>query len=219
MNPKTANEARLLFWPSCVMIVAGLLPAIKPFLRDKQSDWPEAFAVFGFFGGAAVLTAVSFRQVLQLRSISPSDDENNRCRIWTEKMVLVAVATICASLIVVSAQIAFRAIVLSELNVNAIEPVLLVVIIVCSTGYWTLLTRSIIGGILLTAAAQMLIYLLLVAFVRLLDRIHPGAPRLSHQPNVHFALSFVVAGVALGYANLMLRLSLRRFVSMELRSN
>jgi len=219
MDPKKANDFRLLFWPWCVMTVAGLLPAIKPFLPDKKSDWPEAFAVFGFFGGAAVLTAMSFRQVLKLRQILVSDDENNRRRIWREKLVVLAVATLCASLIVVSVQIAFRAIVLSELSVNAVEPVLLVVIIVCSTGYWTLLTRSIFGGILLTAAAQILIYLLLVSFVTVIDRIHPGAPRLSHQPNVHFALSFVVAGVALAYAVMMLRLSLRRFVRMELRSD
>jgi hypothetical protein len=105
--------------------------------------------------------------------------------------------------------------------VNAIEPVLLAVIIICSTGFWTLLTRSIVGGILLTGAAQFGLYLLLVAFARAIDRMAPtgpGAVRLSHQPGVHSALGFFVAGFGLSYAAVMLWLGRRRFVEME-RSN
>ena len=80
-------------------------------------------------------------------------------------------------------QTALGSIVWRELPVNAIEPVLLLVIIVCSTGFWTLLTRSIIGGILLTGVAQMLLYLLLVFFVTVIDRMSPASPaatRISH---------------------------------------
>ena len=101
-----------------------------------------------------------------------------------------------------------------ELPVNAIEPVLLLVIIVCSTGFWTLLTRSIIGGILLTGVAQMLLYLLLVFFVTVIDRMSPaspGATRISHEPEVHSALSWFVAGFGLSYSGIMLWLGRRKF--------
>jgi len=198
------------------MTLAGLAPVMRVFLTDQRADWPDAIGVFGFFGGAAVLTALSFRHSLRLGSMPEKDDE--RRHIWLEKMVVLGVAMVCAGLIVCSVQMAFGTIDLGKLQVNAIEPVLLLVILICSTGLWTLLTRSIFGGLLLTGGAQFVLYLLLIVLVTAIDRmapVSPGVTRFSHQPRVHFALSFVVAGFALGYATIMLRLSRRMFVKME----
>ena len=135
MNPRTANEARLLFWPWVVITIAGLLPAIKPYLSDKRADWPEAISVFGFFGGAAVLTAISFRQALSHNPKLSSERDADRQTIWWEKMAVLGVAIAVAALIACAVQTAFGTIIWSELSVNAIEPVLLVVIIVCSLGF------------------------------------------------------------------------------------
>jgi len=135
--------------------------------------------------------------------------------IWVEKMVVLMAAVVSAGLIACLVQVALGTINLSEFSAErALEPVILLVIIVCSTGFWTLLTRSIIGGIFLTGAAQFALYLLLVIFVRAIDRMAPAAPgatRLSHTPEVHNALSCFIAGVGLSYAAMMLWLGRRRF--------
>lgn len=201
------------------MTFAGLLPAVAPFLPDKKADWPVAISVFGFFGGAAVLIAISFRNALKSRSPLSSEREDDPGRMWREKMAVLSVAIAVSALIAGIVQTAFGTIVWRELSINAIEPVLLMVIIVCSTGFWTLLTRSIVGGILLTGAAQLLLYLILILFVTVIDQMspaNPGETRFSHQPKVHFALSFVIAGVVLGYAAIMLRLGLRKFVERSI---
>src|SRR5436309_998319 len=97
MNPRILNDARSLFWPWCLMTLAGLVPLIKPFLTDNRADWPLGIAVFGFFGGAAILTALSFRHALR---IGPSallpDDGANRRKAWSEKMAVLMFAVICA---------------------------------------------------------------------------------------------------------------------------
>ncbi len=246
MNSRTVNEVRLLLWPWCLMTLAGLVPLVRLFLTDKKSDWPEGVAVFGFFGGAAFPTALSFRNALRqfggaslltsrpAGTLAPpgfetepppppllSDNGISRHRIWSEKMAALAVAIACAGLIACLAQIAVGTIVWREFSVEkAIEPVLLLVIIVCSTGFWTLLARSVMGGILLTGAAQFVLYLFLVLLVTAIDRMAPasaGATRLSHEPEVHSALSWFVAGFGLSYAAVMLWLGRRRFAKMELR--
>ncbi len=224
MNPRTVKEVRLLFWPWCLMTFAGLVPQIKFFLTDGRSDLPEGVAVFGFFGGAAFLTALSFRPA---QLICPpallSGEGANRHKIWSEKMAVVVVATVCAGLIACFVQAALGTIVWREFSVeSAIEPVLLLVIIVCSTGFWTLLARSTVGGMILTGAAQFLLYLLLVLFVTAVDGMAPASPggtRLSHVPEVHSALSWFVAGFGLSYAAIMLWLGRRRFARMELRND
>jgi uncharacterized membrane protein YcfT len=91
---------------------------------------------------------------------------------------------------------------------------LLLTIIICSTGFWTLLTRSVIAGIALTAAAQFVLYLLLVLFVTLVNRMAPvsrGETNLVHVPEVHAALSWFVCGFGLSYAAVMLWLGRKRF--------
>jgi len=197
------------------MTLAGLAPLLKLVLRDNKSGWPDDVGVLGFFGTAAFLTAFSFRRA---QRTSPSADlpkTGGDRGIWAEKIVVLMIAVVSAGVIACLVQVALGTINLSEFSVErALEPVVLLVIIACSTGFWTLLTRSIVGGILLTGTAQIFIYLLLVVFVRAIDRMAPvaqGATRLSHTPEVHSALSWFVAGVGLSYAAMMLWLGRQRF--------
>jgi len=213
MNARMLNEARLIVWPWCLMTLAGLAPLLKLVLADKRTDWPDAVAVFGFFGGAAVLTALSFRNAQRTRSSELLSDEGKR--IWAEKMATVAVAVFCAGSITCLAQLALGTIAWKDLSVQgAFEPVLLLVIIVCSAGFWTLLARSVVGGLLLTAVAQFILYLLLVLFATLINRmapVKPGEANLVHTPEVHTALSWFVGGFALSYAAVMLWVGRKRF--------
>src|SRR3954447_19714802 len=206
MAPQTLNEVRLILWPWCLMTLAGFFPLIRLFLADRTSDWPEGVAVFGFFGGAAIATAFSFGDALGIRAPALFSGTAAREKIWSGKMTVLIVTTIFAGLIAFFVQMAAGTIAWREINANAIEPVLLLVIIVCSTGFWTLLTRSIVGGLLLTGVAQFVVYLLLVLFATAIDRMsptNPGATRLSHEPEVHSALSWFVGGVGLSYAAAM----------------
>jgi hypothetical protein len=223
MSPGILKEVRLLFWPWCLMTFAGLVPLIKLFLADKKSDWPEGIAVLGFFGGAAVLTALCFCHALRICPPTPHSGEAiSRHKIWSEKMAVLMVGIVCAGFIACLVQTVFGIIVWSELSVNAIEPVLLLVIIVCSTGFWTLVARSVVGGILLAGVAQFALYLLLVLFAAAINRMSPASPevpRLSHDPEIHAALGWFVAGFGLSYAAIMLWLGRRRFATMELRND
>jgi len=195
------------------MTLAGLAPLIKPGLTDPHADWPYAIAVFGFFGGAAILTAISFRGADRPHSAEPIS--RVPAEIWVRKIGVVASSVVFAGLITVLAQFASGLLVWKEVAMhNILEPILLLAIIVCSTGFWTMLTRSIIGGLLLTAAAQIVLYLLLVLFANLLNRMAPVAPgetNLVHTPEVHAALSWFVCGFGLSYAALMLWLGRKRF--------
>jgi hypothetical protein len=220
MNRRTFENARSLFWPWCLMTCAGLLPLMKAPSTDTKSGLAELFAVFGFFGGAAVLTALSFRPSPRTpQAGSLPGEESNPGETWSEKMNVLLVGIVCAGVIVCFVQSAFGVLVWKHLRAhNVIEPVLLLVIIVCSTGFWTLLTRSIIGGIILTGLAQLLLYWLLVLFVTTIDRLASTTQspiRLSHDPEVHSALMWFVAAFALIYAAVTLRLGRRKFMRMH----
>jgi hypothetical protein len=212
MGRRLMNEVRLVAWPWCLMTLAGLAPLTKLVLADRRSDWPDAVAVFGFFGGAAILTALSFRAAQEIRPSEPVSVEGHK--IWTEKMLAITLAVVSAGLVACLAQMALGLIVWEHFQPDhAVEPVLLLTIIVCSTGFWTLLARSVVGGILLTAAAQIVLYLLLVLFVTLVNRMapaNPGEPNLVHTPEVHAALSWFVCGFGLSYAVVMLWLSRKK---------
>jgi hypothetical protein len=213
MNRRLVNEIRLIAWPWFVMTLSGLAPLAKLVLADKRADWPDAVAVFGFFGGAAILTARSFRATQRILSSESLWDGGHK--IWAEKMLAITLAVVSAGIIACLAQTGLGTIVWAQFRLDEVlEPMLLLIIIVCSAGFWTLLARSIVGGILLTAAAQFVLYLLLVLFVTLVNRmapVKPGETNLVHTPEVHAALSWFVCGFGLSYAVVMLWLGRTRY--------
>jgi hypothetical protein len=196
------------------MTLAGLTPLIRLGLADKRADWPEAVAVFGFFGGAAILTATAFRPARATDLLQFPSEE--RPVIWQMKMMVVTGAVVCAGLIACLAQLALGTMSWSEVTVQgSFEPVLLLVIIVCSTGFWTLLARSVVGGLLLAAVAQAGLYLLLVLFATTINHMAPvslNEPNLVHTPDIHSALSWFVGGFGLSYAGIMLWLGRQKFL-------
>jgi len=218
MSYRLINEVRLISGPWLLMTLAGLAPLTKLMLADKRADWPDALAVFGFFGGAAILTSLSFhaaRKIQRAESLAVDGHE-----VWTKKMLAITIAVVSAGLVACLAQTALGLIVWRDLKPDhVVEPVLLLTIIVCSTGFWTLLARSIIAGLLFTAAAQFVLYLLLVLFVTLVNRMAPvnsGETNLAHAPEVRAALAWFVCGFGLNYAVVMLWLGRKRYVSQSL---
>lgn len=218
MDIPIINEARQIFWPWLLMILAGLAPLGKLMLTDKSAEWPDTTAVFGFFGGAAILTALSFRATQKIQSSGPVSAE--RRNVWARKMLMVTLAVVFASLIVCFTQTDLGLIDWPNFRVeHAFEPVLLLTIIVCSTGFWTLLVRSVVWGILLTGVAQSILYLLLLLFVTLVNRmapVEPGEMNLAHTPEVHAGLARFIFGFGLSYAAIMLWLGRKRIARQSL---
>jgi hypothetical protein len=101
-------------------------------------------AVFGFFGGATILTSLSFHAVQKIRPTA--SEAVGAHKAWTEKMLAITLAVVSASLIACLAQTVLGLIVWPDFKSDHVfEPVLLLIVIVCSTGFWTLLARSVIA--------------------------------------------------------------------------
>jgi hypothetical protein len=215
MNCRLINEVRLIIAPWILMTLAALAPLTTLTLADKRADWPDAVAVLGFFGGAAILTSLSFRATQKTRRTDSAAVDTHKA--WTDKMLAITIAVFSAGLVACLVQTTLGSIVWGDLKPDHVfEPILLLTIIVCSTGFWTLLARSVIGGILLTAAAQFVLYLLIVLLVTLVNRMAPdnaGKTDLAHDPKVHAVLASIVCVVGLSYAVIMLWLGRKRFAS------
>ena len=90
MNSQIANEVRTIFLPCSVMTLAGLAPLLRLALRGERAEWLDAIAIFGFFGGAAGLVAISFRRALEKSSFTfLSDAASYRNKLWREKMMVL----------------------------------------------------------------------------------------------------------------------------------
>ncbi|HKQ37915.1 MAG TPA: hypothetical protein VJ063_07540 [Verrucomicrobiae bacterium] len=199
------------------MTLAGLLPLIKLLLDDPQANWPYDLAVLGFFSGATLLPALSFRHAVRNSAARlAAGGLEDAHSTWSKKMLALALAILTASFIVCSLQAASGILAVREVNAVALEPALLLIVIVCSGAYWAMVARSIFGAIILPAIAQFGLYLLLVVFVRAIDAMAPGNPyanRISHAPEVHAALLPFVWAFGLSYAALMLWLGRKRFAA------
>src|SRR5262245_7267023 len=132
MHGTWTNEVRLLFWPWCLMTVAGLAPITKVFSGNGRSGWADDVSVFGFFGGATRLTSLSFARLARMLPASLPTDLAQRRKMWFERMEVLASAILCSAFIVCFAQTVFGTIDWREFNLGrAIEPVLFLIVIIC----------------------------------------------------------------------------------------
>jgi hypothetical protein len=216
MDRRVAREFASLVWPWWVlMLLASLAPLVK-FVWAGADFFPlEKIAVIGFFGGAAVLSAWVFAPARR----RPSVESVSGIQLWKEKGLALAAAVFGVAVVATLVQAVVGGIVLADLTIEAVEPVLLLVVLVCSAAGWATVARSVVGGLLLSGAAFGLLYLLIVAVVTVIDGMSPAAPgavRLSHSPGVHTALMCTIVAVGLCYAVFMLCLARRKFAAMEL---
>jgi hypothetical protein len=201
------------------MTLAGLTPILKSAADHKRSTGADDIASLGFFGGAALLSAFSFIRLARTPSEHMPSTPLERGRLWSARIILLATAILSAAFVSLLGQTLSGALKCSDINTSAIiEPPLVLLIVVSSMAFWILLTGSIFRGVMLTVAAQFLLYVLLVLLVRTIDTMAPGIPyaeRLSHQPEVHSALLPFVVGCGSSYAALMLWLARRRFAAAD----
>src|SRR5690349_13002838 len=171
MSSRIAKELRSLLLPWSAALIGGFLLPILILMQEGGLQWGHHF--WGFLAGCAtfivcasvpLLAALSFGAEYQQRTLpllltQPLD----RHRLWNEKLLALVVA-VTTPLCLFTASLAAIALFWNgwKVRVNydaevlpaAVSVCTLIVTTVCSTGFWTMVARSTIGGIAFSLAAQ-----------------------------------------------------------------
>jgi hypothetical protein len=232
MRSRLLKEIRSLLPLWGVAAAAGcsmpLCLALQYFLHEKQvlpPGWedvfrvPVGFAAFAFFGCLAMLAAASFGNEFQHRTLAllvaqPAE----RSRLWNEKAAVVTFAVAAALLLHWLSRIPLylamhgSGVLLRNdpvLFATDLAAVIFLLATLCSAGFWTLVARSTMGG-LVFSVASLCLTAMLVTFG--LQKIY-GEELAFESHNV----AAVMACGGLAYSALFLWLGWRRFKRMELR--
>ena len=148
MNAKATRilkEARPLFWPWCAVALAGALPLVYPL------DWTPLIYLLGFFV-VPVLATLSLGNEFQHRTLSLLLSQPvGRMEIWGEKLSVTIVAIVSAVLVF---SLALRATSFHPGRQELAFAGAWIVAITASATFWTLFTRSTVGGVALNIGVQ-----------------------------------------------------------------
>jgi len=159
MTPKTIRifkEARSLFWPWLAVMTAAALPLLErswsvgsgaaPLWGIHQVIEPASF--LGFFIGLPLLATLSLGNEFQCRTIPLLLSQPvGRTEIWSEKIIVALAAVLSAASLFC----------ITGWNVLQQDPAIgfisaaLMIPMVASATFWTLLARSTLGGLALNA--------------------------------------------------------------------
>jgi hypothetical protein len=227
MRSRIAKELRALILPWSAALIAAFLLPILILMHEGALHWGHDF--WGFLAGCAtimacasvpLLAALSFGTEYQQRTLplllaQPLE----RHRLWNEKLLAVVV-TIISPLLLFALSLA--AIVLfwsgwkvqvkhdAEVLQMALFVCTLMLTTVCSTGFWTMIARSTIGGIAFSLAAQFIVG---AGVVFTLQKHYDGLP-LSDS-----IITGAVVVTGLLYSIFFLWLGRRKFVGLEMREH
>ena len=145
MTAKTTRilkEARPLFWPWCAVVCAGALPLLH--LPHPLGE----ISPLGFLLGIPLLAALPFGTEFQNRTFSLLLSQPiSRTEIWREKLSIAAIVVFTAALLFLSSWRASGDPAGREFWGYAAGAA---VVLVASAPFWTLFTRSIVGGVVLS---------------------------------------------------------------------
>src|SRR3954463_11438593 len=102
MYCRIANELRVLFWPWCLLMVTAIAPIFQLFRTDNSWEVLEAVGGIGFFGFATILSALSIQT--QKQQCETRNENVSRSQLWLEKVLVLATAILCASVVACLAQ-------------------------------------------------------------------------------------------------------------------
>ncbi len=205
MDAKTTRilkEARPLFWPWCAVAAAGVLPLAHP---------PQSIGLIssiGFLLGIPLLATLSLGNEFQHRTLSlllsqPVD----RMEIWGEKLCVTVVAVVSAVLVF---SLALR---VTSFHPDRQELAFAGAWIVATTAsatFWTLFTRSTVGGVALNVGVHAFISFT-VPWVNLADWLRARGYLAPGHPIVPSTVTFVF----LCYAGVMLWLGRRMLARFQ----
>jgi len=231
MNPRLVKEWSPLRLPTYVAVGAALMPLLVKVSSSALSHEVAWFlvssAVFAFTLSIPLLAATSFgiefhHRTFGLLLAQPAE----RFRLWKEK-VWVLSGLVAALTVLWLAQfgvlrwlapgqpgVDLSVVELSELDLTAggvLAAALLLVAVVCSSCYWTLVARSTLGGLVLSFAIP---FLLLAILVNVLEW---ASPAVSGSESMDSHLLVACALFAPIYSLVFLWLGWRKFERLELR--
>ena len=202
MNTKAlVKEGRPLFWPWCAVMFAGIVSLVRPL---HSIGWIGLFAVVL---GVPLLAVLPLGSEFQNRTLSLLLSQPvRRAKIWTEKSVLAFVSV--ASVV---SLFAFSPVMVETLPDRAqqLSALAVVVAVVASAVFWTLMARSTIGGMALSVGTALLI----AGFATLIG----GLGVNSFFWITHFTA--ISVSVLLAYAAVMLWLGKRTLARYQVSGN
>jgi len=204
VNVRIIKEARLLFWPWLLVIVAALTPLVSHALYDLH-ELSTVVCTLGFFAGIPFLAAYSFGAEFQHRTFGLLlGQPDYRTRIWGHKVAVLVPAVLAASLVFwinwpERRDLTFEAIVLVAAWLAAT---------LAAATFWTLLARSTMGGLVLGQVTQ---FVLGAAAINIGLRILGPAP----SPVARQLAEGIGIVLWLTYSGLMLWLGWRKLTGFQ----
>jgi hypothetical protein len=229
------KEARILFWPWCMVMLGVVMWLLYKRLRagtyrsndDVIQSWNDALGTARLIlcAGMALLAAQPFGAEFQARTLPLLLSQPcSRVRLWGEKMLVLAVFAILTP-------VGIGLLSLAVGNLFAPADVYLwgnwdwftrsiaggaskspdfymFVPLVCSAGFWSLFARSVIGGFVFSIAALGAVMLTVLFVV--------GKAGEGHPARVDEWTPLVLSVAGLGYALLFLWFGWRKFAGLEL---
>jgi hypothetical protein len=148
MTAKTTRilkDARPLLLPWCAVALAGAVPLVHPLA------WTTLICLVGFFV-VPLLATLSLGEEFQHRTLSLLLSQPvGRMEIWGEKLGVTVVAVVSAVLVF---SLALRATAFHPGRLELAFAAAWIVAITASATFWTLFTRSTVGGIALNIGVQ-----------------------------------------------------------------
>jgi ABC-type transport system involved in multi-copper enzyme maturation permease subunit len=228
-HPQFSKELRPLVLPWIGAVAAGSLLSLTPLVdSDGLGSILRGVAIYGFFGGLALIAALALGAEFQEKTFPLLLTQPiTRWRLWRGKMLVTtgAVATAVAATATLLLGISGwyygnqveEAVKAALSGKDMVLAGMFLLVTVCSCGYWTLIARSIIGGLAFTVAAQ---FVSGVVLASVCGRLTEGLEKFNElqpnyqRPDVTFA-ALMVGGLL--YSGLFLWLGWKRFARLELR--
>jgi len=150
---RMVKEARAVFWPWCAVMLAGALRLIEPAQATQSGggiwglhQFIEPISFLGFVLGIPLLATLALGNEFQHRTIGVLLSQPvRRMEIWGEKMSVTVAAVGSAVLVYVYA---WRSAIAEDLKIWVFAGPLIVAM-VASAMFWTLVARSMLGGLAL----------------------------------------------------------------------
>jgi hypothetical protein len=192
------KEARPLFWPWCVVVLAGALPLAH---APHSMGWLSAM---GLFLGVPLLATLPLGNELQHRTLSLLLSQPiSRMEIWREKLGVTALAVLSAILVYYVAWANKF-----PLRARGLAPEAAgIIAVTLSATFWTLFAGSTLGGVALNIATY---FFIIIAF-----NLLPWFRETAFSSPGHTLVVPAVTFVLLCYAGVMLWLGGRMLARFQ----
>ena len=218
-HTRIMKEARLLFWPWCAVMIAGVpawffSPPASVFrshsTREFLMSGPALLSAMGFGIGISLLASLSLGSEFQHQTLSLLLSQPlSRMAIWSEKLTVILIAVLSAAVV---HGIGWRAWFQENPILFSICVGVWILTTIGGAIFWTLIYRSTIGCLVLASINQGVV---LLGGLNLQGWIIGSNPSLVRS---NWVLS-IWAFAALTYAALILWVSRRKFARFQVKGD